>query len=220
MTEAFDAIFFDNDGVLVDTEPLFLRATQEILGSVDVRVTAKDYHDISMRAGRSVFDLAAERGFSVAEIKALRARRDVRYSALLDEGVSILEGVVEALERLHGSIPMAIVTSSDRGHLEAMHEQTGLLRYFDFSIANGEYSDGKPHPAPYLAAAERISVDPARCLAVEDTERGLRSATTAAMSCVVIPNDLSKHGDFDLAHDVFASMNELLPFLESPDRRR
>jgi beta-phosphoglucomutase-like phosphatase (HAD superfamily) len=53
MTAAFDAIFFDNDGVLVDSEPLFLKATQEILDSVDIRLAAKDYHDISMRDGRS-----------------------------------------------------------------------------------------------------------------------------------------------------------------------
>jgi HAD superfamily hydrolase (TIGR01509 family) len=217
MTAAFDAIFFDNDGVLVDTEPLFLKATQEILDSVDIRLAAKDYDDISMRDGRSVFDLAAERGFSTVEIKALRARRDLRYSALLDEGVAIFDGVVESLERLHGSVPMAIVTSSDRGNLEAMHEQTGLLRFFEFSVANFEYSEGKPHPAPYLAAAERLSVDPGRCLAIEDTERGLRSATTAGMSCIVIPNELSKYGDFELAERVFRSIDELLPFLEGRD---
>ena len=213
MMDGIDAILFDNDGVLVDTEPLFLQATQEILATVDVRVTAQDYHDISMRHGRSVFDLAEERGIPRAEIEALRARRGVRYAELIDAGVVVLDGVVASLERLRGTIPMAVVTSSNQDHFERIHRQTDLMRFFDFVLADGDYSDHKPHPAPYLAAAERFSVDPSRCLAIEDTERGLRSATAAKMSCVVIPNALSETGNFDSARGILGSMNELLPFL-------
>lgn len=108
---------------------------------------------------------------------------------------------------------MAVVTSSNHDHFERIHRQTDLMRFFDFVLADGDYSDHKPHPAPYLAAAERLSVDPSRCLAIEDAERGLRSATAAKMSCVVIPNALSETGNFDSALGILGSMNELLPFL-------
>ena len=213
MDLAFDALLFDNDGVLVDTEPLFLRATQELLATVDIQVTAEDYREISMRQGRSVFDLAAERGISDAEIESLRMRRGERYTELIEEGVLVLDGVVESVERLHGMIPMAIVTSSSRDHFDHIHRQTGLTRFFDFVLAQGDYAHHKPHPAPYLAAAKRLGVDPDRCLAIEDTERGLRSARTANMPCVVIPNALSESGDFESACRILASMKELLPFL-------
>ncbi len=213
MIESFDAILFDNDGVLVDTEPLFLQATQELLATIDIRITAEDYHEISMRQGRSVFDLASDRGVSDAEILDLRDRRGERYSQLIEAGITVLDGVEESLERLHGTIPMAIVTSSDRDHFDRIHRQTDLMRFFDFVVAEGDYSDHKPHPSPYLEAARRLDIDPRHCLAIEDTERGLVSATRAEMSCVVIPNALTKTGNFDSAHGIFSSMSELVPFL-------
>ncbi len=209
MKEAFDAILFDNDGILVDTEPLFLQATQEILATVDVILTAEDYHEISMRRGRSVFDLASARGISDEEILALRARRSRRYSELIDEGVRVLDGVAAALERIHGVLPMAIVTSSDRDHFDRIHRQTDLTRYFDFVLTAGDYTHHKPHPEPYLTAATRLDVAPARCLVIEDTERGLNSAITANMTCIAIPNGLSEAGDFTNAHARLESMKEL-----------
>ena len=219
MIDSFDAILFDNDGVLVDTEPLFLQATQELLATIDIRLTLEDYHDISMRQGRSVFDLAAAQGVSDREILDLRARRGERYSELIEEGIAVLDGVVAALERLHGTVPMAIVTSSRRDHFDRIHRQTDLMRFFDFVLADGDYTDHKPHPSPYLAAAQRLDVDPRRCLAIEDTERGLISATSAGMSCIVIPNALSDAGDFEAAHSILVSMNELVPLLGLPDGR-
>lgn len=209
MWQAFDAILFDNDGILVDTEPLFLQATQEILATVDVILTADEYHEISMRQGRAVFNLAEARGVSDDEIRVLRTSRNRRYSELIDQGVRIFDGVAETLERLHGILPMAIVTSSDREHFDRIHKQTELMRFFDFVLTAGEYAHHKPHPEPYLAAASRIGAAPDRCLVIEDTERGVRSATTAGMSCIVIPNELSKAGNFENAHTILHSMREL-----------
>lgn len=213
MWQAFDAILFDNDGILVDTEPLFLQATQEILATVDVILTADEYHEISMRQGRAVFNLAEARGVSDDEIRVLRTSRNRRYSELIDQGVRIFDGVAETLERLHGILPMAIVTSSDREHFDRIHKQTELMRFFDFVLTAGEYAHHKPHPEPYLAAASRIGAAPDRCLVIEDTERGVRSATTAGMSCIVIPNELSKAGNFKNAHTILHSMRELTSLL-------
>ncbi len=213
MWEAFDAILFDNDGILVDTEPLFLQATQEILATVDVILTADEYHEISMRQGRAVFNLAEARGVSDDEIRVLKTSRNRRYSELIDQGVRIFDGVAETLERLHGILPMAIVTSSDREHFDRIHKQTELIRFFDFVLTAGEYAHHKPHPEPYLAAASRIGAAPDRCLVIEDTERGVRSATTAGMSCIVIPNELSKAGNFENAHTILHSMRELTSLL-------
>jgi HAD superfamily hydrolase (TIGR01509 family) len=213
MKDEFDAIFFDNDGILVDTEPLFLQATQEILATVDVVLRAEDYREISMGQGRSVFDLASARGVSDAEILRLRALRSRRYSDLIDAGVRVLDGVSTTLDRLHGDWPMAIVTSSDRGHFDRIHRQTDLLRFFDFVLAEGDYRHHKPHPDPYLTAAARAGLSPSRCLVIEDTERGVRSATAAGMACVAIPNELSGAGDFESALAILTSMEDLPAFL-------
>lgn len=209
MKDRFDAIFFDNDGVLVDTEPLFFQATQELLATVDVHLDVEVYHELTLRSGRTVFELASARGISDDEILELRARRGIRYSELIAEGVRVLDGVLETLDALEGVRRTAIVTSSDRAHFDEIHAQTGLVRYFEFVLADGDYTHHKPHPEPYQKAARRMGVDPARCLVIEDTERGLVSATEAGMECVVIPNELSCTGDFSLARARLESMSEL-----------
>ncbi len=207
------AIFFDNDGVLVDTEPLFLRATQELLATVGVHVSAADYHELTMRHGQTVFDLASRAGIDDEEILRLRARRAERYSELIDEGVRILDGVEATLEAIHGVFPAAIVTSSSRDHFDRIHLQAGLVDSFQFVLTQGDYTRHKPHPEPYLAAAERMGVEPADCLVVEDTERGLVSAVEAGMRCVVIPNELTRRADFSRAHARLDSMVELPAWL-------
>jgi HAD superfamily hydrolase (TIGR01509 family) len=211
--DRFDAILFDNDGVLVDTEPLFLRATQELLATVDVHVRAEDYHEISMRRGGTVFDLATAQGISDEEILELRRLRGIRYSELIAEGVRVLDGVTDTLELLSGVHRTAIVTTSDREHFDEIHAQTDLVRHFEFVLAQGDYTHAKPHPEPYQLAARKMGVDPARCLVIEDTERGLVSATEAGMVCVVIPNALSREGDFTSAHTRLDSMRSLPGFL-------
>lgn len=209
MSDAFDAVLFDNDGVLVDTEPLFFRATQELLATVDVHLRVEDYHEISMRKGRTVFELATAKGVSDETILDLRSRRSRRYSELIAEGVRVLDGVVETMEALRGVHRTAIVTSSDRDHFDEIHSQTGLVPYFEFVLADGDYAHHKPHPEPYLTAAARMGVDPARCLVIEDTERGLVSAVEAGMECIVIPNALTHTADFSRARARLESMREL-----------
>ena len=213
MKDEFEVILFDNDGVLVDTEPLFLQATQELLSSVGVTLNAELYAEICLRRGASVFELAVAHGLSTQEIAELRTRRDERYSELIDEGVRILDGVSDTLTTLHGVRPMAVVTSSGRDHFERIHQQTDLVRFFEFVLTDGDYVRHKPHPEPYLMAAQRFGVMPKRCLVVEDTERGLAAAHAAGMRCVVIPNELSASGDFEKAERVLSSMKELAPLL-------
>ncbi len=214
MIRAFDVVLFDNDGVLVDTEPLFLRATQELLATVGVEVDAEVYRAISLVRGGSVFELAETRGLSAVEIRALRARRDERYSELIRAGVAVLPGVRSTLQRLHGVRPMAIVTSSGRGHFEDIHRQTDLVGHFEFVLAEGDYARHKPHPDPYLAAAARFGVAPERCLVIEDTQRGLAAAHAAGMRCIAIPQALSLGSDFTRAVRVLDSMEELAGLLE------
>lgn len=201
------AILFDNDGVLVDTESLFFRATQEALAKVGAELTRELYVEYILRRGESVFFLAVERGGDEPE---LRAWRNERYAELIRGGVTVLHGVRKTLAALHGTRPMAVVTSSGRAHFEQIHASLGLLDHFDFVLAEGDYARMKPAPDPYLAAAERLGLDPADCLAVEDSERGLRSACAAGMPCVVVPNDFTRDGDFREARAVLSTLTELL----------
>ncbi len=203
------AIFWDNDGVLVDTEPLFLQASREHLATYGIDVSEELYVDFCMRRGHSLFDLIEQQGVSPQEVLRVRNARDARYMDLLSVGVEVIGGVREALAALRGRAPMAIVTASGREHFEAIHRPLGLLSHFEFVLASGDYENHKPHPDPYLAAARRIGAEPGDCVAIEDSERGLQAALAAGMRCLVVPSGLSLGGDFHGAQRVLGSAREL-----------
>jgi HAD superfamily hydrolase (TIGR01509 family) len=203
------AVLWDNDGVLVDTEVLFFQATHEVLAHYDIALTEELYVDYVMRNGRSLFELIVERVGGEEGVRPVRARRDARYAELISDGVRVLDGVSEALESLYGRLPMAIVTGSGREHFEQIHRPLGLLRHFEFSLADGDYPRHKPDPAPYLLAAERLGLAPEDCVAVEDSERGLRAAVAAGMRCFVIPRPFSRDGDFKHARRVLSHAGEV-----------
>jgi len=197
-----EALFWDNDGVLVDTEHLYFEATRDAVAKLGVELTLELHKDLNLRQGRSVFDLARDRGVDSAEINRVRAARDERYSERLALGVELVAGVADTLESLHGKWPMAVVTSCQAHNFEMMHEGLGVRGFFDFVITPSDYARYKPHPEPYLTAAARLELEPARCVVIEDSERGLRAATSAGMRCIAIPNELTAGGDFGDAHAV------------------
>ncbi len=214
-SNAVEAILWDNDGVLVDTEPLYLQASRETLEHAGIPLSEAAYREISLRQGGSVFVLAARQGFPPRRIEKMRRQRDQRYAELLDGEIRVLDGVRSTLASLSGRIPMGIVTSSRRSHFDRIHRATGLVEYFDFVLASGDYDHHKPHPDPYLTGAARLGVDAVACLAIEDTERGLQSAVAAGMRCLVIPHRLSAGGDFARAHRILGSAHEVPDAVEA-----
>jgi len=213
------ALLWDNDGVLVDTEHLYFEATKDALAALDVALDLDGYRKLSLTDGRSCFDLARDAGVAEEAIEARRRERDARYHARVRAGVELIEGVRETLAALHGRLPMAIVTSSRPENLHAAHRHHGIDRYFDLVVASGDYARSKPYPDPYLEAAARLGVAPADCLVVEDSERGLMAALAAGMECWVIPNALTRLGDFTRAHRVLQDVREVPPgvALRRPD---
>jgi HAD superfamily hydrolase (TIGR01509 family) len=194
-----EALLWDNDGVLVDTEHLYFEATRDALAKVEIELDLDLYADWSLRQGRSCFDLARERGVPEARIAVVRDERDAAYHARLEAGVALMDGVLETLSALYGVIPMALVTTTRHAHFDAIHAPHGTHRFFEFVHAYGDYPRTKPHPDPYLTAARRIGLAPEACLAIEDSERGLAAAHAAGMPCLVIPHALTAHGDFTTA---------------------
>jgi len=201
------AIFWDNDGVLVDTEELFFTANRDVMAEQGVELDTDTFAEWSLRRGQSIFDLIE--GSSEAEREALRDERNRRYEAALRQGVRVFDGVERCLAGLHGRLPMGVVTSAYPVHFEIIHAQTNLLQYFEFVLKGGDYDRHKPHPDPYLEAAGRIGVEPEHCLVVEDSERGLRSAVSAGMRCIVIPNPLARDAALDGAYAIVDAVDEI-----------
>lgn len=207
------AIFWDNDGVLVDTERLYFQATQQVLATIGITLTKAQFIDLFLVQGTGAWHLTAEKGFSLAEIEQLRSERNTLYATFLARDITVNDGVRDVLDALAGRYFMGIVTSSRREHFELIHQQTGLLPYFQFVLASGDYPRSKPHPDPYLAAVERSGYPKTACLVIEDSERGLAAAKEAGLRCIVVPNAFTRKSNFTGADMVLDRLTDLLSVL-------
>lgn len=202
-------ILWDNDGVLVDTEKYYFQAGKEILATQGVRLTKKQFIEISLGQGESVFGLMGK--VSPEELEPLRQKRNRRYTELLRQGGLVMDGVEAVLSELYGRVSMGIVTGSRRDHFETIHASSNLLQFFDFVLTCEDYEKSKPHPDAYLTAMARQGLRAEDCVVIEDSVRGCKAATEARIRCLALPNEWSPEGDFSGAYKVLSGIEEVVP---------
>ncbi|MGZ3366903.1 MAG: HAD family hydrolase, partial [Caulobacteraceae bacterium] len=123
------------------------------------------------------------------DVEAFIAAIVRRHDVVCEAGVRVKTGVIELLDLLDAlNLPRAIATSSDRQIVTDRLGPAGLLQRFHAVVGNEDCTRGKPHPEPYLNAARAMGVDPAQCLALEDSYNGVRSAHAAGMMTVMVPD--------------------------------
>jgi HAD superfamily hydrolase (TIGR01509 family) len=201
-------IFWDNDGVLVDTEPLFFRATAEVLAKQGVVLGEWDFKELSLRQGRSAFELLGDRADAALRAR-LREERNERFAQYLAAGSHLVPGVAQLLNALAAEHRMAVVTSCRREHFDVVHADTNICHLFDFVLALEDYALTKPHPDPYLAALRRAGLDAGQAVVVEDSPRGVRSARAAGLHCIAIARGMTRDGDFAGASAVVGDVTQV-----------
>ncbi len=204
------AIFWDNDGILVDTEYLYFQANQIVLKELGIELSLDFYIHQTMVLGKSVMILAQQLGKTEPEIDVLRNKKNQIYTELIQKQVRIMPDIESVLKHLYKKIFMAIVTSSRKDHFDIIHNHTGFKKYFDLIITHEDFVHTKPNPECYLLALRKSGFKNDECLVIEDTERGLKAAKSAELKCFVIPNDLTKNHNFSLADKILKNASELL----------
>jgi HAD superfamily hydrolase (TIGR01509 family) len=204
-----EAILWDNDGVLVDTEGLFFDATRDALARAGIELTRSAFRNYVLREGRSVFEMVERRGWTPGQTAALRRERDNAYADLLRAGPRAMPEVAGVLRALRGTFRMAVVTTALREHFEIAHQRSGLREYFEAVVAREDYVNSKPAPEPYLTGLARLRLRAQACVAVEDSERGLAAARAAGLRCIIVPNELTRGGRFAGAEAVLESVAEV-----------
>ena len=205
----YSVILWDNDGVLVDTERLYFRATQEAFAGKGIGFSAEDYVQYFLKASRGTSKFAAQHGLSDSQTSALKERRNRLYEDFIANEEIIIPGVRDTLEMLEGKYKMGVVTGSPRDYFETIHERTGLLKYFDFVVARDDYAESKPSPEPYLEGIRRSGVSSDKCLAIEDSPRGLQSALGAQLDCWVIPSEFFEISEYSGADRTVDSVSDI-----------
>ena len=210
---AIEAVVFDLDGVLVDSEHVWDEVREEL-----ARERGGRWHDhaqadmmgmSSTEWSRYMHDVIGLSS-SPEEINDEVVRRmQARYATDLP----LIGGAVEAVERLAARWPLALASSSNRELIDLVLELSGLARHFRVTVSSEEVARGKPAPDVYLEAGRRLGVPPERCAAIEESENGIRSAKAAGMRVLAIPNPQYPPEDdaLALADEVLRSIAELTP---------
>lgn len=208
------AIFWDNDGVLVDTEKLYFEANKQTFLKHGVVLTEELYVENFLRKAKGTWHLLKDKNYTDEMIEQIRTERNGLYSRLLEEKSHPIDGAENVLKYLHGKYMMGIVTSSRKDHFEKIHRHTGFKKYFDFVITSDDISNVKPDPEPYLKALEVCGMKKDECIAVEDSERGLKSALAAGIKCYIIPTHLTIYSDFTGAEKVLNDIREIISIIK------
>ena len=205
------AVVFDLDGVLVDSEHLWDRARRELVAEV-----GGEWGDDATKAMMGMSSLEWSR-YMHDELSVdvppeqISAAVVERLERLYREELPLLPGARETVIALAAKWPLGLASSSNREIIDLVLELAGLREYFVATVSSEEVARGKPAPDVYLAAARRLDVPPAECVAVEDSTNGLRSAAAAGMTVIALPNSrFPPSGDaLRLAAAVVSSLDEL-----------
>jgi HAD superfamily hydrolase (TIGR01509 family) len=183
-----DAVVFDLDGLLLASEEVWdeVRETyvRERGGRYDAEIQRAMMGMSSTEWSRYLHDVAGVPDEPDEINRAVVQRMLDRYR----ERLPLIDGAVEAVERMAGRYPLGLASSSNRELIDAVLEVSGLARYFRATVSSEEVAHGKPAPDVYFEAARRLGVAPEHCAAVEDSHGGIRSANSAGMRVIAIPN--------------------------------
>jgi HAD superfamily hydrolase (TIGR01509 family) len=203
------AILFDSDGVLVDTEHLFFEATREAFAIYGVVISPDQWAIWYLAEGTRSREIAVLLGIPYFQIEETIKNRDRLFWDKVEAGVSVLPGVRETLLHLSKYSRLAVVTGASRSHFERVHLSTKLTHFFEHVTTRDDYDEPKPNPECYLRTLQSLSVNPWDCFAVEDSPRGATAAISAGVRCAVIPAPLTNLALCPDGCDILNNITEL-----------
>ncbi|TSK08426.1 MAG: HAD family phosphatase [Geobacter sp.] len=193
-----NAVIFDFDGIIVDTEPLHYKAFQELLVPRGLGYSWEEYMDLYIGfddrdAFREAFRVHG-RALSEDDLKELIRGKAAAFLDIVSGGVAAYPGVVELIRSLSGTLPLALCSGALKSDIEPILKQLGLTDAFDVKVTADEVAASKPDPESYRLAVQRLQerfpgkVDAAASIAVEDTPAGITSATGAGLKVLAVTN--------------------------------
>ena len=221
---ALQAIVFDFDGVIADSEPLHLRAFQQALAEEGIELTPQEYYARYLGFDDvGVFEaLARDRSLALGDrrVTALVARKGACLQQMMQEGSVLFPGAREFIRTAAAAVPIGIASGALRHEIEEITEAAGVAELFSVIVAAGDTPHSKPSPDPYLLAFEKLreaadnGLEPRRCVAIEDSRWGLESAPGAGLRCVAVTNSYPAH-ELPGAELIVEGLKELtLPMLD------
>jgi HAD superfamily hydrolase (TIGR01509 family) len=203
-----EAVVFDMDGVLIDSEPVWEEVRRGLVAERGGR-WRPDTQDrlMGMSTGEWSAYMSQDLGVGLTPDEVAKAVIDAmagRYAAHLP----LMPGAVEAVTALAERWPLAVASSAPQSLIEVVLDASGMRPSFKVALSSERVARGKPAPDIYLAVVDRLGVPPGKCAAVEDSSNGLRSAAAAGLAVIAVP-----HREYPPAPDALAAARMVLPGL-------
>ena len=206
-----EAVIFDMDGVIVDTEPGYFRAVNEYLSEFHVTISREFNNQLTGISYSRVWELiSAEYHLSdISFEEFVTGMERCRKKIIAEEGYIPIEGTLKLMASLkEAGIKMAIGSSSPKAEIEKVMDAVNIRRYIDTAVSAGdECKEGKPNPEVYLKAAKQLNVTPKNCLVIEDASPGILAARRAGMYALGYQSGFGNQ-NYEHADYVVTSMND------------
>ena len=181
-----DAIIFDMDGVVINSEPLHERASQHVFSSYGIELDETIFEPFKGKTDRDIVThLISEHKIVDATVDELLQRKRDAYASLVDE-LETIHGVMAFIQHVAINYRLALTTSASRRNQELAFQKFNLYPFFEEVVTSNDITNPKPHPEPYLHTMEKLGLTPDVCVVIEDSTNGVRSASAAGCTVVGI----------------------------------
>ncbi len=182
-----EAVIFDMDGVLVDSEPHHVTIEKQQFRMNGISISDEEHQKFMGTSSENMWTEIANRyqlEQPVEELISQHSVESIRYFTELSE-IPVMPGLIDLLENLKAkNYPLAVASSSVPEIIDLILRKTGLRKYFQVVVSGQEVGQSKPEPDVFLLAALKLGVKPKNCLVIEDSYNGIKAAQAAEMSCV------------------------------------
>lgn len=210
-----DAVIFDMDGVVVDSEPLYQKAEEQFFATYGITIPPEDWKLFRGSTENKFYDLARNRYNINESVDALQLKGRHYVFKVFENELVLKSGFAELYDRIQGRYKTGLVTSTPRVIFNYMDKQINLSQYFRDVICGEDTELHKPDPQPYLMMMALLNVRPDHCVIVEDSIPGLKSAYASGAYSVAITGSVPPE-HMPPAHAIINSLDEItIDFLDS-----
>jgi beta-phosphoglucomutase family hydrolase len=211
--KVFEAVIFDMDGILIDSEPLHIQLEEEIFKEIGANVSFEEHISFVGTTSHYMWEYVINKyniPHTVEELVEMDRKRYFDYISKNDDAIKPIEGVDKLVRELYSKkVKLAVASSSPIKVIKLVVKRLKLESYFDELVSGDFVKRSKPHPDIFIYAAEKLLVEPERCLVIEDSNKGVLAAKSAGMKVVGFINPNSGNQDINMANMVIRSFSEL-----------
>jgi HAD superfamily hydrolase (TIGR01509 family) len=211
--KVFEAVIFDMDGILIDSEPLHLKLEEEIFKEIGANVSLEEHSSFVGTTSHYMWEYIKTKyniPHTVDELVEIDRKRYFDYISKHDDAVKPIEGVDELVKELYSrKIKLAVASSSPIDVIELAVKRLKLKDYFNELVSGDFVKRSKPYPDIFLYASEKLNVVPEKCIVIEDSNNGVMAAKSAGMKVVGFLNPNSGNQDLKMADMIIQSFYDI-----------